>query len=297
MRSMRWWLVCIFLMLATSAALAAAPSPCGSCAAWNVAQPPFRIFGNTYYVGVRGLSSILITSSEGHVLIDGGLAESVSNIAASIRALGFRVEDVKLILNSHAHFDHAGGIAELQRLSGAVVVASSWSAEALKTGVVGRADPQFGEVPPIAPVAQVWSMPVEETLRVGPIALTPHFTPGHTPGGTSWAWRSCEGERCLDIVYADSLTAVSNPGFLFTRSTDYPEALRDFERSFTRLSSLPCDVLLTPHPDASDMMGILATRALGGVDAFVNAAACRQLVERARDGLSRRVASEMGKQP
>lgn len=296
MRSMRRW-VCIFLMLATSAVLAAAPPPCGPCAAWNVAQPPFRIFGNTYYVGVRGLSVILITSNEGHVLIDGGLAESVPKIADSIRSLGFRIEDVKLILNSHAHHDHAGGISELQRLSGAAVAASPWSAEALTAGVVGRDDPQFGEVPPIAPVAQVRSIGADGTLRVGPVALTRHLTPGHTPGGTSWAWRSCEGERCLDIVYADSMTAVSRQDFLFTRSPDYPEALRDFERSFTVLSSLPCDILLTPHPDVSDMPGKLASRTRGSVDAFVNAAACRELVERARDGLSRRVTSETGRQP
>jgi metallo-beta-lactamase class B len=297
MHSMRRLLVCIVLALATNAALGAEPAPCGSCAAWNVAQPPFRIFGNTYYVGVRGLSSILITSNEGHVLIDGGLPESVPNIAASIRSLGFRIEDVKLILNSHVHHDHAGGIAELQRLSGAVVAASSWSAAVLRTGDVGRADPQFGTLPPIAPVAQVRSIGTDETLRVGPIALTPHFTPGHTPGGTSWAWRSCEGERCLDIVYPDSLTAVSSPGFLFTRSPDYPEALRDFERSFTVLSSLPCDILLTPHPDFSDMMGKLESRTRGAVDPFVNTAACREFVERARDGLSRRIASEMTAQP
>jgi metallo-beta-lactamase class B len=291
---MRRLLMCTFLALATGGVLAAAPSPCGLCAAWNVAQPPFRIFGNTYYVGTRGLSVILITSSEGHVVIDGGLAESVPNITASIRALGFRIEDVKLILNSHTHHDHAGGLAELQRLSGAAVAASPWSADALKSGGVGRDDPQFGTLPPIAPVAQVRSIGGDETLRVGPIAMTARFTPGHTPGGTSWTWRSCEDERCLDIVYADSMTAVSSPGFLFTRS---PEALRDFERSFTVLSSLPCDILLTPHPDASDMLGKLESRTRGAVDAFVNAAACRELAERARGGLSRRVASETGKQP
>src|SRR5688572_23418490 len=179
MRSMRRLLVCIFLMLATSAVLAAAPSTCGPCAAWNVAQLPFRIFGNTYYVGVRGLSSILITSSEGHVLIDGGLAESVPTIAASIRALGFRIEDVKLILNSHAHFDHAGGIAELQRLSGAAVAASPWSARVLESGTSPRGDPQFGSLPTMPKIAKVRVIRDGEILRIGPLALTAHFTPGH----------------------------------------------------------------------------------------------------------------------
>lgn len=296
-RVMRRLLMCIFVMLATAAALAAAPSPCAQCAAWNVEQKPFRIFGNTYFVGVRGLSAILIISNEGHILIDGGLKESAPRIAASIRSLGFRLEDVKLILNSHPHFDHAGGISELQRLSRATVAVSEWSAVALRTGDIGRSDPQFGTMPRIAPVAQVRSLGAGDTQRVGRLALTPYFTPGHTPGGTSWTWRSCEGERCLDIVYADSLTAVSSPDFLFTKSADYPEALSDFEQSFAVIGALPCDILLTPHPEVSDMLGRLEQRTRGAADAFVNKAACREFVERAREAFDRRIASERAAQP
>src|SRR5262245_41278824 len=100
---------------------------CPSCAEWNVPQKSFRIFGNTYYVGTHGLSSILITSPRGHVLIDGGLPESAPLILANIRSLGFRAEDVKLILNSHAHYDHAGGLEALREATGASVAASVWS--------------------------------------------------------------------------------------------------------------------------------------------------------------------------
>src|SRR5690349_3054482 len=124
--------------------------PCAHCAEWNAPQAPFRIYGDTYYVGPHGLSSILITSDTGNVLIDGGLAESAGQITAHIRQLGFRVEDVKLIVNSHVHFDHAGGIAELQRLSGARVVASKWTAHVMSKTGVGRDDPQFGVIRPIA---------------------------------------------------------------------------------------------------------------------------------------------------
>src|ERR1051326_432552 len=116
----------IFLVCGIAFAQTETPQ-CSSCAAWNAPQTPFRIYGNTYYVGPHGLSSILITSDSGHILIDGGLAESAQQIAAHIRELGFRVEDVKLIVNSHVHFDHGGGISELQRLSGAKVAASPWS--------------------------------------------------------------------------------------------------------------------------------------------------------------------------
>jgi len=119
-----WWSLPI-LALAATPGDEGRPTSCKDCAEWNTTQVPFRVYGNTYYVGVRGLSSILIASDQGHILIDGDLPESAPKIAASIRALGFRLEDVKLILNSHVHFDHAGGIAELQKLSSAPFHAST----------------------------------------------------------------------------------------------------------------------------------------------------------------------------
>ncbi len=202
-------------------------------------QEPFKIYGNTYYVGTHGLGSVLITSPAGHVLIDGGLPESVPQIVAHIRSLGFRVEDVKLIVNSHVHFDHAGGIAELQKLSGARVAASTWTAAVMRTGVVPRDDPQFGVIIPIARVASVGTVKDGETLKAGGVTVTAHRTPGHTPGGTSWTWRSCEANRCLNLVYADSLTPVSADAFLFSRSKEYPHAV----------AGLRAKLLLSrPHP-------------------------------------------------
>jgi metallo-beta-lactamase class B len=218
---------------------------------WNEPAEPRRVYGNTYYVGTAPLASILITSDQGHVLIDGAMEESVPLIAANIRKLGFRPEDVKLILNSHAHFDHAGGIAELQKLSGAKVAASPWSARMLEAGSSPLGDPQFGSLPEMAKVKGVQTIRDGETLRVGPLALTAHFTPGHTPGGTSWTWSSCEAQACKNLVYADSLSPVSAPGFRFTESRDYPDALADFEASYAALRGVPCDILLTPHPEFS----------------------------------------------
>ena len=125
---------------------------CERCEAWNQEQAPFRIFGNTYYVGVRGLSSILITSPEGHVLIDGALPQSAPLIAQHVKQLGFDIDDVKVILNSHVHYDHAGGIAELQKTSGAKVIASDIAAKVLRTGKVERNDPQFEIMKPFPAV-------------------------------------------------------------------------------------------------------------------------------------------------
>ena len=265
---------------------------CASCAEWNAAQRPFRIFGNSYWVGTHGLGSILITSPQGHVLIDGALPESAPSILASIRALGFRVEDVKLILNSHAHFDHAGGIAELQRATGAQVAASPWSARVMERGASDASDPQYGVLRGYPAVARVRTIADGDTLRVGPLALVAHFTGGHTPGGTTWTWRSCDGARCLNLAYADSQTPVSADGFLFTRNSTYPSAVADFEHGFAVLDTLPCDVLLTPHPDASQLWQRIAARDAGQPDALVNPDGCRAYAATGRERLQQRISKE-----
>jgi metallo-beta-lactamase class B len=168
------------------------PVMCADCPAWNADREPYRIFGNAYYVGTEHLSSILITSERGHILLDGGLPQSAELIDRHIRRLGFRTEDVKLIVNSHADFDHAGGIHALQHASGATVAASAADARALKQG----ADEFHG-------VSKVRVVKDGETLRVGTLSVTAHITPGHTSGSTTWTWKSCEESRCRDFVYAN----------------------------------------------------------------------------------------------
>ena len=287
----------LLLLLATSAPARNPPRHCPQCSEWNKPQKPFRIFGNTYYVEPHGLGSILITSAEGHILIDGALPESAAQIASNINALGFRIEDVKVIVNSHAHFDHAGGISELQRLSGARVLASEWSARVMSEGVVGEGDPQKGSLSPIAAIKNVHTIRDNETIAVGDIKLTSHLTPGHTPGGTSWTWKSCEGGSCHTIVYADSLTPVSAPAFKFSDSRDYPHALDDFEKSFVFLETTPCDILLTPHPEVSQLWDRLELRGNGGPsDAMMSPSGCRKLAEQGRGRLTERLESEHSKQ-
>jgi metallo-beta-lactamase class B len=224
------------------------PITCTACADWNVAREPSRVFGNTYYVGVKGLSAVLITSPDGLILLDAALPQSAAVIDENIRKVGFRTADVRLILNSHAHFDHAGGIAALQRASGAVVASSPSGARALEQGGPTADDPQFALDGKFPAVAKVRAVKDGEVLRVGPLAVTAHFTPGHTPGATTWSWRSCEGSSCKDIVYADSLNAVSAPGFRFTGDQKQPGTVAEFRRSIARVAALPCDVLLTVHP-------------------------------------------------
>ncbi|MES2304559.1 MAG: subclass B3 metallo-beta-lactamase [Gemmatimonadota bacterium] len=264
------------------------PALCANCATWNIPTAPFKLTGNSWYVGTRGLSAILITGPAGHILIDGGLPESASQILANVKQLGFNVSDIKLILNSHAHSDHAGGIAAIQRVSGASVAASAASAAVLRRGLPNPDDPQFGTALPYPPVTEVRTFADGDTLRVGTLEIIAHATPGHTPGGTSWSWRSCEGAICRDLVYADSETPVSADDFHFTNNTSYPEALADFERGFRVLERLRCDVLITPHPSAS----MLWERVAG--NRLVDAEACRRYVVTARAAVAKRIATERG---
>ena len=270
-------------------------SKCRSCADWLVAHAPFQIIGNTYYVGTNALSSILITSPQGHVLINGALPGAAPQIAANIRTLGFRIEDVKLIVNSHAHHDHAGGIAALAKLSGARVAASPWSAKVIGSGDPDVQDPQFGLVLPYPGAGNVEVIADNQTLHVGPTAITAHFTPGHTPGGTSWSWDACESGTCRHVVYADSQTPVSADDFFFTRSTRYTTGEADFARGLTSLERLQCDVLLTPHPGASSLFERLAARHAGNASAFVDPGLCKQFVADARLAVAKRMADERAK--
>jgi metallo-beta-lactamase class B len=270
-----------------------ASAECPSCAAWNAPQAPLRIHGNTYYVGTRGLSAILITSARGHFLIDGGLPESAPRIAANIRALGFRIEDVRQIANSHAHYDHAGGISALQRASGAVVVAFPWSARFMERGVPDSADPQREVALAYPPVSRVRQLRTGDSLAIGSTFVVAHLTPGHTPGGTTWSWRSCEDDRCVHIVYADSQTPVSADAFRFSSAPTYPTVLRDFERSHELLESIRCDILLTPHPAASSLWERIAARDRGDRTALIDTRACRRYATTARQQLKQRLAREL----
>ena len=272
------------------------PKVCDSCAEWNAPQPPFRVFGNTYYVGTAGLGAVLVTSAAGHVLLDGGLSQSAPLVDASIRQLGFRTEEVRLILSSHAHYDHAGGIAALQRRSGATVAASASGARAIEAGEPTPDDPQyaFGLAANGFPKAKGVRVVADgETLRVGDVAIIAHYTPGHTPGATTWTWRSCEKDACLDVVYADSLNAVSAPGFRFTGDASHPALVASFERSIDVVGGLPCDILLAVHPGFSRMFEPLRRRgASKDASPVKDPGACRAYADGARQRLKARVAEE-----
>jgi len=277
-----------FVVAAAMAGLAGAQEPrCSLCAVWNVPQVPFAIYANTYYVGPHGLSSILIAGDDGLVLIDAALEDSAAQVAANIRAHGLKLGDVTVILSGHVHHDHAGGIAELQRLTGATVVASAWNLGVLQRGGVDKDDPQYGDIRGVKAIAgKVRVVKDGDEVRVGGVVVTAHETPGHTPGGMSWTWTSCAGGKCLAMVYADSVTAVAAPGYRFK---DHPALLASFDKSFKFLETTKCDVLLTPHPEAADLWTQTAngTRPLSA-----RVGACKALAAIGRAGLAKRLEGE-----
>jgi metallo-beta-lactamase class B len=295
MGDVRSYLLLISVVLSLVQSPTLTPDPpiaCSSCAEWNQPREPFCVFGNTYYVGTAGLSAVLVTSDDGHILLDGGLPQSAPVIDANIRRLGFRTDDIKLIVNSHEHYDHAAGIAALQRASGATVAASPEGARALELGASLPHDPQptADKFPPVKNVKVIGD---GETLRVGPLAITAHFTPGHTPGATTWTWRSCEGARCLNMVYADSLSAVSDEGFRFSGDGKRASIVEVFRKSLADVEALPCDVLLVPHPFSIGMDDKLARwQKDATTNPFIDAGACRMYAATQRKAFEARIAGE-----
>ncbi len=217
---------------------------------WDKPAPAFRVYGNTWHVGTCGISVILITDSEGHILLDSGTEAGAGVVARNLASIGMDIKDVGLIGFSHEHYDHVGGIARLQELSGALLASSEAAAQVMESGVSSDEDPQAAIHEDFTPARVDFVQGDRESMGIGGTVLISIATPGHTPGATSWYWQSCEGDDCKTIVYADSLTPVSSDDYRFSDHPEYVQAYRD---GLARLAALDCDILLTPHPSASGM--------------------------------------------
>jgi len=242
---------------------------------------PFRIAGNFYYVGASDLAAFLITGPEGHIVLDAGYPTTAPMIMASIAKLGFDIKDVKVLLNSEPHSDHAGGLAVLQEASGAEVWASDASADTIESG--GN-DPDM--ILPMRALFRVTALSYPparvahrfedgDTIRVGPIALTAHITAGHTRGCTTWTFPVRDGDRMLNVV------SVCDPGVLET--SWYSEQAADRERSLRVLRSLPADIWVTNHARAwGRYRKFVASRTTKNpVDAFIDPEGYRAYIDRA----------------
>lgn len=210
--------------------------------AWNRPVKPFRVVGNIYYVGVAGVTSFLITTPQGHILLDSGFAETVPLIQDSVKQLGFRLEDVKVLINSHAHFDHAGGFAQLKELTGAKLMISTADAKLISSG--GRDDFQWGDKFSFEPAQVDGLLRDKDKVELGGVTMIARITPGHTKGCTTWTMKVRESGRDLDVVFVGSTTI---PGYKLVNNSLYPNIAEDYAYTFALLKALPCDVFLAPH--------------------------------------------------
>jgi metallo-beta-lactamase class B len=257
---------------------------------------PFRIAGNLYYVGANDVTSFLLTGPEGHVLIDGGYPGTAPMIMESIAKLGFKITDVKMLLNSHAHFDHAGGLAELQKASGAQLWVSEGDADVVAAG--GAGDPAAGIFRLITYFVRYPAPRVDHRfkdgakLRVGPIELTAHITAGHTRGCTSWSFPVRDGDRELLVVHICSLTLMGNQSLVEPET--YPGIRADWERSFKTLRGLPADVWLASHAREFGRWRKFTERAnaRNPADPFIDRAGYLNAIDRAEERFRKELAAQ-----
>ena len=265
------------------------PILCADNAGWNSPATPRQIFGNSWYVGTCGISAILITSPQGHILIDSGTEKAAPQVAANIEALGFKLRDVRLLLMSHEHHDHVGGMAYLQQLTAAPLYARAPADAVMRSGKNSRSDPQFLELSAMQPVAKVTAIRDDQKVTSGSLQIQALATPGHTPGSTSWTWISCDEKQCLNMAYIDSLTAISDDQYRYSDDSSHPGYLASFRTALKQIGQLPCDILLTPHPGASAIWQRLDANPS---QPLVNPNGCRDYATNASLKLDKRLAEE-----
>ncbi|HEX8837963.1 MAG TPA: subclass B3 metallo-beta-lactamase [Candidatus Acidoferrum sp.] len=232
---------------------------------WTEAFPAFKIVGNVYYVGSRGLASYLITTPKGHILINSNLPSSVPQIRESVEKLGFHFSDLKILLISHAHGDHDAGSAAIKKLTGAQYLVMEGDVAVVESG--GQADFQYpdGRYPP-AKVDRV--LHDGEEVKLGGVVLTAHLTPGHTKGCTTWTLTTNESGKSYNVVIVGSPNV--NPGYQLVNNARYPQIASDYEKMFRVLQQLPCDIFLGAHGGYYNMEAKFAELKNGGANPFVD---------------------------
>lgn len=216
----------------------------------NVAVEPLRVIGNVYYVGASDVTAFLVTTPRGHILIDAGYAETAPQIKANVARLGFKVEDIKILLTTQAHFDHAGGFAEIKRASGARLLASPGDAALMAAG--GKGDFAFGDELFYEPVKTDKLIADGEKITLGGTTLRAVFTPGHTKGCTAFMMTVKENGKSYEVVFFGSTSA---PGYKLAANDKYPNIVADYERTFRVSKSLKPDVFLASHGQFFDLAG------------------------------------------
>jgi len=253
----------VVIALAVTSGLAAQANP-----SWTEPFPPHRVAGNIYYVGSKGLASYLITSPEGHILINSNLESSVPQIRASVEKLGFSFTDIKILLISHAHWDHCAGSALVKQLTGAQYMVMDADVPEIEAG--GKGNFQYGNSPGslYKPTKVDRVLYDGESVTLGDTVLTARLTPGHTKGCTTWTMKVTEAGEPYDVVIVGSPNV--NAGYKLVNNPLYPRIAKDYATMFRVLKSLPCDIFLGAHGDYYGMEAKFARMKEGGVNPFID---------------------------
>ena len=235
---------------------------------WTEAFPAFKVVGNVYYVGSRGLASYLVTTPQGHILINSNLENSVPQIRSSIEKLGFHFSDVKILLISHAHWDHDAGSADIKKLTRAQYMVMEGDVPVVESG--GKSDFQYGNsLSNLYPPAKVDRVLHDgDEVHLGGVVLTAHLTPGHTKGCTTWTLKVNEAGKSYNVVIVGSPNV--NPGYKLVNNATYPEIATDYEKMFRALKQLPCDIFLGAHGGYYDLEAKFAKLKNGASNPFVD---------------------------
>jgi len=257
---------------------------------WTEPFPAFRIAGNLYYVGSKGLANYLVTTPQGHILINSDLEANVPFIRASIESLGFKFTDVKILLISHAHWDHDAGSDMIKKLTGAKYMVMEMDVPVIESG--GKSDFQYGNDPTtLYPPTKVDRVLRDgDEVKLGDAVLTVHLTPGHTKGCTTWTMKVKESDKIRDVVIVGSPNV--NPGYKLVSNPTYPRIAEDFERTFQVLMSLPCDYFLGAHGSYFDMETKYAQLKAGVSTAFVDPSGYKNFVSEKERAYRRELAKQ-----
>jgi metallo-beta-lactamase class B len=244
---------------------------------YTVPFPPHHIIGNIYYVGSKGLASYLVTTAQGHILINSSLERSVTLIRQSTEKLGFRFSDIKVLLISHAHFDHNAGSALVKELTEAKYMVMDGDVPEVEEG--GKGNFRYGQSPDTfyRPTKVDRVLHDGDEVRLGNMVLVAHLTPGHTKGCTTWTMKAVEGGKSYNVVVIGSPNV--NPGYQLVNNPLYPQIAQDYERTFRVLKSLPCDVFLGAHGSYYGMEAKFARLKAGGANPFVDPRGYQSYVE------------------
>lgn len=280
-------LIYLFLLFCC---VSAQSQPSEQSRSWNQPVKPYRIIGNVYYVGASDVSSYLITTPNGHILLDSGFYETVPQIQKNVEQLGFRFADIKILINSHAHYDHTGGLALLKELTKATFITSRGDADLLARG--GKNDFGFGDRFPYQPVTADKLLDDGDKVELGGMVLTAHLTPGHTRGCITWTMKVKDAAREYDVVFVGSSSV---PGYKLVGNEKYPTIIEDYERTFRVLKSLKCDVFLAAHGSFYSMLEKAKLLEQGSkTNPFIDPAGYREYIERSEKAFRDQVKRESG---